>query len=357
MPPSAPTPSPQPQVSTTGTPRVVTQNSKQRGTTAISAQRNGWTNNSNDDAVAVATHPLHGSAMTYNGSNGISDSDYQQQSLSLQEVTGGGQDTGNNGIMTTQANNSTNFNDWMGGGGLSSSPWNNGPQLGNYSNSLYNSSLLGGTAAGLLGGGYYNSPLMGMGMMTGTTGPLATLTQAVYGVQQLILAVTQATQLCAAHAVAIHQATTWLQSTCRDALRAHRVMHQQAWRSYRDALDTANRDCESNPQQVQRQRRLRALRWMTVTVVTYVGWTVVRRLVTLLFGQHRRPPPRLTGMPPPPQPQYNASAAMTYPPYAQPPLYSAPAAGQYHYPYNPSPEPSSFYSLPPSHSYPTTYPY
>jgi hypothetical protein len=356
MPPSAPTPSP-PVVST---PRLVT-HAKQHGTTTNSAQHNGWTKNSNENAETT----YHFGETTSHSpmANGYID----PPTVSSPKVTGEGQDTGNNEIILSQANNSTNLNDWMGGnggGGLPlSSPWNQ--QFGNYSNSgLYNSSpLLGGlgtAGAGLFGNSYYNNPLLGMGMMTGT-GPLASMTQAVYGVQQLILAVTQAAQLCTVHATAISQLTAWLQGACRDALRAYRVVHQQAWQSYRQALDTANRDHESNSeQQVQRQRRLRALRWMTVTVVTYVGWTVVRRLVALLFRQRNQP--QLTGMPlqPQPQPPYNAT---TYPPYAQPlqPLYSAPAAaaGQYQYPYYPTTtDPSSLYSLPPpSHSYPTAYPY
>jgi hypothetical protein len=374
MPPSAPTPSPPPPVSTT--PRVVT-HATQHATTTNSAQNIGWNNcNGNEDAE-ITNHfgeKTYLSPMAYNNTShgnfysDKSDNNNHQHSLSLPEVTSGGQDTGNNGILT-QANNSTNVNDWMGtAGGMPLSPWT-GSQLGVGVGGLYNSSLLGGVGAGagLFGNSYYNNPLMGMGMMTGTTGPLASLTQAVYGVQQLIFAVTQAAQLCTAHATALSQMSTWLQGTCRDALHAYRVVHQQAWQSYRQALDTANRDPESNPQQLQRQRRLQALRWMTMTVVTYVGWTVVRRLVALLFRNRQ---PRLTGMPHP-QPQWNAAAAtLSYPPYAQSPppiqpLYSAPAAaGQYHYPYYPttavaSPDSSSLYSLPPpSYSYPTTaYPY
>ena len=194
-----------------------------------------------------------------------------------------------------------------------------------------NSMAYGGSLGmyGMGGGyGYGGGMMMGSpyyGMMPPMGGPLSTLNQFLFGVQNVVFSLGQAVQIVGMNTQALRQT---LESA--SAMFDHAIA---TWNEMQ-VIEAASRENESEEMK-KRRRRLRALRWAMVVAVSYAGYRLLKRVFS---SQKRRPPMQIEGQPP----SYTVQPGSTYRPsshnsyfssgYGQPPI------GGYHsstggYPY------------------------
>ena len=109
------------------------------------------------------------------------------------------------------------------------------------------------------------------GMLGGGVGggPVSSLNQFLFGVQNVIFSLSQAVQIIGMNTEAV-----------KHLLESATVMFDHAVATWRElhALEAAQRQTET-PEARKRRRRLRALRWALLVGVSYAGYQLVRKLV------------------------------------------------------------------------------
>jgi len=139
-----------------------------------------------------------------------------------------------------------------------------------------------------LGGGYgYGGGGMMMGspyygMMPPMGGPLSTLNQFLFGVQNVVFSLGQAVQIVGMNTQALRQT---LESA--SAMFDHAIA---TWNEMQ-VIEAASRENESEEMK-KRRRRLRALRWALVAAVSYAGYRLLRKVLL----RKRRHPMRIEGL-------------------------------------------------------------
>jgi hypothetical protein len=173
-------------------------------------------------------------------------------------------------------NNNTNRNPLLYGEG--------GPNANMMSPSLYNptgGSLYGvpGGFGGYCGGGTgYGGGFNYYGQMP-PLGPMSSLNQFLFGVQNVIFSLSQAVQIIGMNTEAV-----------KHLFESVSAMFDHATASWQEmrALEFQARDAET-PEARKRRRRLRALRWALACAITYAGYSLIRKL---LSSARRRSKPR-----------------------------------------------------------------
>lgn len=144
----------------------------------------------------------------------------------------------------------------------------------------------GGGMYGLGAGMYGGAGGMYGGMMGGGGGgPVSSLNQFLFGIQNVIFSLSQAVQIIGMNTEAV-----------KHLLESATVMFDHAVATWRElhALEAEQRQTET-PEARKRRRRLRALRWALLVGVSYAGYQLVRKLVgatanALLRQQPQRRP-------------------------------------------------------------------
>jgi len=128
---------------------------------------------------------------------------------------------------------------------------------------------------GMMGNMMYGGGMYGMGNMGMGLGPVSSLNQFLFGVQNVIFSLSQAVQIVGMNTQAVQQLLESVSAMWDHALKS--------WRENRALLEQADADDESSPEAKQRRRRRRALRWALAAAVTYAGYRAVKKLLTVVF--------------------------------------------------------------------------
>lgn len=124
---------------------------------------------------------------------------------------------------------------------------------------------VGGLGMGGLGmGGYgYGNPMLGSPLM-GIGGPLNSLNQFLFSIQNVIFSLSQAVQIVGMNAQGLQQ-----------LLESGTAMFDHIIASLHELVEPQRAE---SPEERKRRRRIRALRWAVITAITYAGYKLLRSL-------------------------------------------------------------------------------
>lgn len=114
-----------------------------------------------------------------------------------------------------------------------------------------------------MGGFGYGSPMLGTPLM-GIGGPLNSLNQFLFGVQNVIFSLSQAVQIVGMNAQGLQQ-----------LLESGTAMFDHIIASIHELVEPQRAE---SAEERKRRRRIRALRWAVITALTYAGYKLLRSL-------------------------------------------------------------------------------
>lgn len=171
---------------------------------------------------------------------------------------------------------------------------------------------MGGLGMGGMGmGGYgYGSPMLGSPLM-GIGGPLNSLNQFLFSIQNVIFSLSQAVQIVGMNAQGLQQ-----------LLESGTAMFDHIIASVHELVEPQRAE---TTEERKRRRRIRALRWAVITAITYAGYKILRSL------RQRQQRSAITAGPSstPYHPQVSLGNSYGYPSYPQQQYGSNPYGGGY----------------------------
>jgi hypothetical protein len=184
------------------------------------------------------------------------------------------------------------------------SMWNSNSMMGMNPYNSFNPMNLSNSAYGNFGNGYSNGNMMMMAApMLGTTtagGPFSTITNYLLGIQNVIMSIGQVVQIISFNASSLQQLSESILAMIEHAIRSwHEQQQQQSnqrlWNpSTADAWNNNNNG--RTPEEIQKeekmQRRLRALRYTVTIALSYIGYSIIRKV----FFPKQHPARHLHGM-------------------------------------------------------------
>ncbi len=119
----------------------------------------------------------------------------------------------------------------------------------------------GNFGMGGMGGFGYGSPMLGAPLM-GIGGPLNSLNQFLFSIQNVIFSLSQAVQIVGMNAQGLQQ-----------LLESGTAMFDHIVASLHELVEPQRAE---SPEERKRRRRIRALRWAAITAITYAGYRILR---------------------------------------------------------------------------------
>jgi hypothetical protein len=150
------------------------------------------------------------------------------------------------------------------------------------------------------------SPLQQLPMVGAAGGPFSTITNYLLGIQNVIMSIGQVVQIISFNASSLQQLCESILAMMEHAIQSwHDQQQNHTKRLKHTSNDNKNEsdnheDLSPEEQQrvIQQQRRLRALRYTITIAISYIGYTIIRKLFSNQQQQqyrraleHSQPPP------------------------------------------------------------------